>query len=497
MNLQKMRQSRPEEARAQYYREHDIEDFDQPVLGPQTSAGSQDAGMEAAPATRREKFRAEFDRFFAGADRIEDYYDDSFRIYSRLGIVLFSFLCAFLIWGYFATIDEVSRGEGKVVPSLKTQVVQSLEGGIAKEILVRQGQQVKRGQTLILLDDTGFSSSMGELNAKKYSLTAQVLRLRFETESESGNLVFPEDLTTAAPDVVANELRLFQTRRTNFANQSAILNERLQQKKIELSELQANLLRFGESLKLAQREYEIKAPLAQQKVVPETELLRIQREIADLSGQIRTGKIAEPRLQAAITEAERQVEDHKLSFRQTAQQELTQKIGELNVVDQSLKGAKDRVFRTDIKSPVDGVINKLNFTTLGGVIRPGESIAEIVPLEDALLIEVKIKPSDIAFIHLKQEAIVRLTAYDFSVYGSLRGNVVNVAPDSITDPTTKETYYTVVVQTKEVALKRQGESLPIFPGMVATVDIITGSKSILQYLLKPIVKARDSALRER
>jgi adhesin transport system membrane fusion protein len=296
---------------------------------------------------------------------------------------------------------------------------------------------------------------------------------------------------------VDSELRLFQARKTAYDNQSAILSERLRQRQIELNELRANLQRVDENLKLAKREFDIKSPLAAQKVVPETELLRIQREMTDLSGQLRSGTLAIPRLEAAIAEAERQLQDQRFSFQQNVQQELTQKIGELNVVEQSLKSAKDKVFRTDMRSPVDGIINKLNFSTIGAVVRPGEVIAEIVPLEDTLLIEVKIKPSDIGFIHPKQEAVVRLSAYDFAIYGALRGTVITVAPDSVTDVNTKETYYTVVVQTSEAALKRQGELLPILPGMVATVDIITGAKSILQYLLKPIVRARDSALRER
>jgi adhesin transport system membrane fusion protein len=310
-------------------------------------------------------------------------------------------------------------------------------------------------------------------------------------------LDFPEDLLKAAPEIASSELRLFQVRKTNFDNQSAILSERLQQRRSELNELKANLDRFTQNLTIAKRELDIKLPLAARKVVPETDVLRLQREISDLTGQVNSATLATPRLEAAIQEAERQLEDHRLNFRQTAQQELNQRLAELGIVDQSFKGAKDRVVRTDIRSPVDGIVNRINFTTVGGVVRPGEVIAEIVPLEDALLIEVKIKPSDIAFVHVGQPAIVRLTAYDFSIYGSLHGTVVNVSPDSITDQNTKETYYAIMVQTKESALRRGGEFLPILPGMIASVDVITGAKSVLQYILKPIVKAKESALRER
>ena len=452
--------------------------------------------------TRFEEMKDEaarkFDRFFIGADKLEDYYDDKFRVHSHIGVALLGLLLAAIVWAFIAKIDEVSRGEGKVVPSSKMQVIQSLEGGIAKEIFIRQGQSVTKGQLIVRLDDTGFSSSMGELDAKRHTLRAQVLRLQFEVgATDARALEFPDDLTKAAPEVVSSELRLHQVRKTNFDNQAGILNERLQQRRIELNELKANVDRYTENLSIAKREFEIKAPLAAQKVVPETDILRLQREMSDLSGQLKSANLAIPRLEAAIQEAERQLEDHKLNFRQTAQQDLNARLGELNVVDQSLKGAKDRVVRTDVRSPVDGIVNRINFTTVGGVVRAGEVIAEIVPLEDALLIEVKVKPSDIAFIHVGQPAIVRLTAYDFSIYGSLNGTVTNVSPDSITDPNSKETYYTVMVQTKESALRSRGELLPILPGMIATVDVITGSKSVLQYILKPIVKAKETALRER
>jgi adhesin transport system membrane fusion protein len=481
-----------------------------PLLGKRTDQPADDRDYvrreplqddaASVPKTRVAELKDEaarrFDQFFVGADKLEDYYDDRFKVHSRIGITLLSFLMIFIVWAFFAKIDEVSRGEGKVVPSSKMQVIQSLEGGIAKQILIRQGQAVTKGQLILRLDDTGFSSSMGEIDAKRHALRAQLIRLQAELSS-SRELEFPEDLLKAAPEIAGSELRLFQVRRTNFDNQSAILSERLQQRRSELNELKANLDRFTQNLTIAKRELDIKLPLAARKVVPETDVLRLQREISDLTGQVNSATLATPRLEAAIQEAERQLEDHRLNFRQTAQQELNQRLAELGIVDQSFKGAKDRVVRTDIRSPVDGIVNRINFTTVGGVVRPGEVIAEIVPLEDALLIEVKIKPSDIAFVHVGQPAIVRLTAYDFSIYGSLHGTVVNVSPDSITDQNTKETYYTIMVQTKESALRRGGEFLPILPGMIASVDVITGAKSVLQYILKPIVKAKESALRER
>jgi adhesin transport system membrane fusion protein len=276
-----------------------------------------------------------------------------------------------------------------------------------------------------------------------------------------------------------------------------VLNDRLTQKRQELAELQEGLKRYQNSLKIAEQERSIKAPLAERGIVPKTDLLKLDREIVDYKGQIATTEQSIPRIHASIHEAEGLIEDQKLTFRQTAQSELTEKLADLAIVRQSMTAAKDRVVRTDVRSPVDGFVNKLHVTTLGGVVKPGEPLVEITPLEDILMIEARIKPSDIAFITPNQKALVKLTAYDFSIYGGLDGKVAVISSDSIVDEVNKETYYIVTVKTTEFALRKGEESLPIIPGMVASVDIITGKKSILDYLLKPILKARDEALRER
>ncbi|GBE42314.1 type I secretion system membrane fusion protein PrsE [bacterium BMS3Bbin10] len=405
---------------------------------------------------------------------------------------------AFLGWSFFAEIDEVTRGEGQVVPSTRKQVVQSLEGGIVKEILAREGDVVKKDQVLLRIDDTGFSSDLGELVAKQRSLSVQVKRLRTEADNpDTKDIDFGKKLPELVPSVVENELTLFSIRKSSLENQISLLNERLTQRKQELAELRENRKRFKNGLDIAQREFDIKQPLALRGIVSKTDVLKLEREISDLKGQLATTEQSVPRVEASIREAERLVDEQKLAFRQGAQTELNAKLSELTVVDQSIKAASDRVERTDIRSPVDGIVNKLHVNTIGGVVRAGEPLVEITPVEDVLQVEVQIQPKDIAFITPNQKALIKITAYDFTIYGALDGQVENISPDSSRDPNTNESYYLATIKTNETILKKGGRSFPIIPGMVAQVDIVTGKKTVLNYILKPIIKARREALRER
>ncbi|MGE0613636.1 MAG: HlyD family type I secretion periplasmic adaptor subunit, partial [Hyphomicrobiales bacterium] len=404
----------------------------------------------------------------------------------------------FVAWAYFAELEAVARGEGRVVPSTRMQVVQSLEGGIVKALEVREGDEVTKGQVLIRIDDTGFASDVGELKAKERALRVQTTRLRHEA-SERGDdeLVFPAELAQEAADEVANELVLNSIRRNNLNTQLRVLDERLEQKRRELAELQETQKRHKESLAIAIQEFELKKPLAERGIVPKTDVLRLEREIADLKGQVATTEQSLPRGESAVRETEQLVQEQKYKFRVEAQTELNTKLSELAIVQQSLRGATDKVRRTDIRSPVDGRVNKLHVNTVSGVVRAGEPMIEITPIEDNLLVEVRIKPSDIAFIRPGQKAQVKISAYDYTIYGIIPGNVEIISPDSTVDESTKEIYYAVTIRTTESDLRKGNESLPIIPGMVATVDIITGGKSVLDYILKPILKARHEALRER
>jgi adhesin transport system membrane fusion protein len=257
------------------------------------------------------------------------------------------------------------------------------------------------------------------------------------------------------------------------------------------------LTRFETNLRLANEEMKLKKPLAERGIVPKTDIIRLKRDIADTEGQIATQKETAPKLEAAIREAQGQVKEQEEKFRQEARTELSELEAELAITQETLRGAKDRVTRADIRSPVDGIVNKINSNTVGGVVQAGQTLMEIVPLEDSLFVEVKIRPSDIAFVRPDQPAVVKITAYDFSVYGGLEGEVELISADSVYDEEARENFYLVTVKTLQNQLKSEKEELPIIPGMVASVDILTGKKSVLDYLLKPINKARAEALRER
>lgn len=424
--------------------------------------------------------------------------DGPSRLTSVFLAICAALLLVFIGWAYFAEIDEVTRGEGQVIPSTKRQVIQSLEGGIVKEIMTREGANVSKGEILLRIDDTGFSSDLGELQAKNLSLSIQIQRLRTEAENPDAEKVsFSKELRERASAAVANEETLFDIRKSALTNQLSVLDERLQQRRQELAELLENKKRYQNGLAIAQKEFKLKEPLAQRGIVSKTDVLRLERELSDLRGQLATTEQAIPRVEASIREAERLTDEQKLSFRQNAQTELNAKLAEHAVVQESLKAATDRVDRTDIRSSVAGIVNKLHTNTIGGVVRAGEPLVEITPIEDSLRVEVRVPPKDIAFVHPNQKALVKITAYDFTIYGGLDGQVEIISSDSIKDEETNESYYLVTVRTKETVLRKGKESLPIIPGMVAQVDIVTGKKSVLDYILKPIVKAKREALRER
>jgi adhesin transport system membrane fusion protein len=254
---------------------------------------------------------------------------------------------------------------------------------------------------------------------------------------------------------------------------------------------------LSESLQLAQQELNMIKPLVEKKVVADIELIRARRTVADLDGQLKSTTEVKARIEAGLREAELQINEQTLIFRQTALSEMTDKRAELSVVQETIRGAAERLRRTDIRSPVDGVVNEIVVTTQGAFVNAGDRVVSIVPVEDTLLVEARIRPSDIAFIHPGQPSVVKVTAFDFSIFGGLEGTVETVSADTIVDPVTKDPYYTVIIRTNDTALKSARGINEIIPGMICNVDIMTGRKTVMQYLMKPINKAREQALRER
>ena len=399
-----------------------------------------------------------------------------------------------IIWAYFSEIEQTTRGAGKVIPSSQIQVVQNLEGGIISEILVDVGSLVKKGQLLLRIDETRFSSSFQQNRVKYLSYKAKAARLL--AEANDTDFEVPEEVMSERPEIGKREQELFESRKREFESSVAILQEQIHQRQRELGELKSKLAELTRTYALLQRELEITKPLVGQGAVSEVDVLHLERQASQMQGEIETIKQTIPKAQSKYQEAQLALKEERLRFFNKAKQELNDVLAEMEEVSASAVALEDRLKRTSVRSPVNGTINRLLVNTVGQVIQPGMDLVEIVPLEDTLLIEAKIKPRDIAFLRPGQEATVKFTAYDFTIYGGLKANLEHISADSITDER-GNSYYLVRLRTKKNYLGPESDPLPIMPGMVASVDILTGKKTVLAYLLKPVLRAKYMALRER
>ncbi|EKT4464943.1 HlyD family type I secretion periplasmic adaptor subunit [Pseudomonas putida] len=414
---------------------------------------------------------------------------------SRLTVWLAAaLLLVALAWAKFAVIDEVTVGEGKAIPSSKVQVVQNLEGGIVTEIFVREGQMVDKGATLLRLDDTRFLSNKGESEADRYALTAQVERL--SAEAEGHPLVLSDEVRAKAPQVAEDEVALYESRQRRLASEKQTLNEQLRQKTQELAEFRSKVEQYRSALGLLQQELNMSTPLVGTGAISPVEILRLKQRTVEARGQLNATSLAIPRAEAAVAEIKSKIQESDATFRSEAAKELNDKRTELSKITASSIAIDDRVNRTTVVSPVRGIVKLLKVNTIGGVVQPGSDLVEIVPIEDNLLIEAKVRPQDVAFLHPGQTAMVKVTAYDYTIYGGLKGTLELIGADTVTDDK-GNAFYLIQVRTEKNHLGGDKKPLLIIPGMVATVDIITGQKSVLDYLLKPVLKARTEALRER
>lgn len=416
------------------------------------------------------------------------------RFAHLLLVVIVAFFAAFFAWASWAKLDEVTRGEGRIIPSSQIQVVQNLEGGIVAANLVREGEIVERGQILVRIENVRAASGLRESRKRYLALLGQLARLRAEVEETA--IVFPPEVMEEARDVTQNERDLYHARQDALRSEIEILRSQAEQREQELAELDTRLGQLERSLAFAQEELEITEPLAASHVVSRVQLLRLERQVSDLRGELDTTRLAVPRVEAALREASRRIEERHLSFRAQAQRELTAVQAEAAALEETIAAGTDLVNRTEVRSPVRGTIKQLFVNTVGGVVQPGQNLIEIVPLEDNLLVEAKVRPADIAFLHPGQPAVVKVTAYDFAIYGGLKGVVEDISADTIVDER-GERFYRIRVRTEDNALYRDGEPLPIIPGMTTQVDILTGDKTVLEYLMKPILRAQQRALRER
>ena len=406
------------------------------------------------------------------------------------------FVVAALAWASFAEIDEVTRAEGSVIPSRQIQVVQNLEGGIVRELGVQAGATVQEGDVLLVIDDTRFSATLREGTQKRYALMAKAARLQAETTD--AEFAMPAELEDSAPEIVAQERRLYRSRQQELESNLQVIDQQLRQRRQELVEVRARRSQLQGNYALLREELERTEPLVAEGVVSEVEVLRLRRQVNETRGDLEAARLSLPRISASITELQRRKDEVRAQFRSDAQAELTEARAELAGLREANVALEDRVERTLVRAPTTGTVKQVMVTTVGQVVQPGMDLVEIVPLEDTLLVEARVRPADIAFVRPQQPATVKLTAYDYAIYGGLDATVEHISADTIVDENDRdaESYYLIRVRTEESGFG-DADNLPVIPGMTAVVDILTGKKTVLQYLLKPVLRARERALRER
>lgn len=398
----------------------------------------------------------------------------------------------FIVWASVSEVEQVTRGQGKVIPASQIQVIQNLEGGILAELHVKVGDTVKKDQLLLKIDETRFVSSLEQNQAKSGANRAKAARLRAEA-SGSSTFSSPSDTPYG---ITASERALFESRKAELRQSLEVKQEQINQRQNELKELNTRLRELNKTYELYQKEIRLTKPLVSKGAVSEMEVLQLERKAGEMQGEIETIRQSIPRSQSKIEESQAAMRELRLNFANKAKAEYHEVAAQLGEDTASSLALKDRLNRTLVKSPVNGTVNRILVNTVGGVIQPGMNLIEIVPTEGTLLIETKIKPSDIAFLTPNQKAMVKFSAYDFTIYGGLDAKLEQIGADSITDEK-KESYYLVTLRTDKNFIGTKENPLPIIPGMVATVDILIGKKTILSYLLKPVLKAKYMALRER
>ena len=397
----------------------------------------------------------------------------------------------FLIWSSLAKVDEVTRGEGKVITYSQTQVLQSLDGGIVSELLVHEGDVVQKDQILIRVDQTRFQSSVNESRAQYLSLLAKAARLR--AIAEQSPFEPPEEVAKEDPKTLEEERRLYEARKAELEGTVSMTRQQLTQRQQELVEQKAKQEQAARQYDLTNKELTATKPLVAAGAVSEVEILRLERDVAKYRGERDMAAAQISRVSAAVAESSRKVQEVEVAFRNDARKDLAETMAKLNSLVGGSAGLEDKVARSVLRSPVKGTVKRLMVNTVGGVVQPGKDVIEIVPMEDNLFLEARIQPKDIAFLRPGLKAKVKFSAYDFTIYGGLEGTLETIGADTVVDEK-GNAFYTVKVKTDKSSL---GKDMPIMPGMVAEVDILTGEKSVLSYLLKPVLRAKSRALSER
>ena len=409
----------------------------------------------------------------------------------RSRLVLYFWLLTvalFLLWASIAKVDEIVRAHGKIVPSGENKVLQNLEGGIVESIDVKEGETVKKGQVLLRIKNMRSRSELEGYLSKYYELAARAARLKAQAKNEP--LEFDKALAEEHPELVERERSLYNANMGRLKAELETLRKQMRQKQLLLAEAKKKLKNLKKSYALIEEEVKMSEPMVKEGVKSKVDFLKLQREANAIRTEIDSVKASIPRLQSAIAEIRSRIEEQKLKFESESERKMNETLGEMERVMAKIKAFEDTVARTVVRSPVDGIVKKLYVHTIGGVVKPGMDLVEIVPMDKNLIAEVKVSPKDIAFIYPGQKALVKFTAYDYAIYGGLKGKVVGISPDTVTDKKDR-TFYIVRIETDSNYLLSGGKRLKIIPGMVVDADIVTGKRTILDYLLKPLLHSKD------
>jgi membrane fusion protein, adhesin transport system len=398
---------------------------------------------------------------------------------------------ALLAWASVAALDEVTRGQGRIIPSRQLQVVQSVDGGVIREIHVQEGGVVEAGDLMYVLDRTRSLSSFQESHTQILALRARIARLTGLIENSS--FMLDDSIASQIPEIARREHEHFTQNMLELEERLSVHREQLAQRLKELEEVNARQEAERRNLALASREYEATFPLLNSGAVSEIDVLRLQRQIAQIEGEISQTEARTGAVESAIAESRSRIQEAELSFRNSWRTELSEALAQLRALEEGSGRLADMVNSTEVRAPVRGIVQRVFYNTLGGVIPAGREVAELVPLDDQLLVEARINPTDVAFLRPGLDAVVKLSAYDYTIYGGLDATLEFISADTITDER-DNTYFLVRVRTQSAELDN---NLPIIPGMTAQVDILTGKRTVLQYLMKPLLRATSNALSER
>lgn len=415
--------------------------------------------------------------------------------YKLVMFPIFLLIVIFILWASLMKIGEFVRGYGKIVPSGNVKQVQHLEGGIVSEILVKQGDQVKTGQIMYRIRNEFALSNLGELQISMYSKLSAEARLKAELNNAE-EIQFPSELLDKAPNIVDDEKRLFKQRRDNYRNNISVLEQQSDQRKLQLQEERSRIKNLQLQYQYAKQQQEILERLVKTGAGSQKDLIDSKLKTQNLLTDLEDSQNRVLTTEKSITEAEAKIDEAKSKYLVDVQTELSGVTVEIEKLKEQISANVDRVSRTEVISPVDGVIRKLNYNTVGGIIKPGDTIAEIIPTDEVMLIETRIQPQDRARVWIGQDVNVKLTAYDSSIYGALKGTIVEISADTFIDEGTHAPYYLVKVESNVRGFGKNSNK-PIYPGMIAQVDIISGERTVMVYLLKPILKVFSSALTER